>query len=71
MSLSSKFFINRDLKRNISLILRLLKINYALILLINVYSITLMLTKTLNVFWRYFEKRIKLTSNKVFAKKSS
>ena len=50
MSLSSKLFINRDLKRSISLILRLSQTIYALILLINVYSVTLVLIKDLNIF---------------------
>ena len=50
MSLLLKFFIDRDLKRNINLIFRLLQTIYALILSINVYSVTSMLTKDLNVF---------------------
>ena len=50
ISLSSKLFIDRDLKRNISSILRLSQTICALILSINVYSVTSVLTKDLNVF---------------------
>ena len=50
MSLLSKLFIDRDLKRDMSLILRLSQTIYALILLINVYSVISVLTKDLNIF---------------------
>ena len=50
MSLLLKLFINRDLKRNMSSILRLSQTIYALISSINVYLVTLILTKDLNVF---------------------
>ena len=50
MSLLSKLFINRDLKRNISSILRLLQTICALISSINVYLLTLISTKDLNIF---------------------
>ena len=50
MSLSSKLFINRDLKRDMSLIFRLSQTIYALISSINVYSVTSVLTRNLKIF---------------------
>ena len=50
MSLLLKFFIDRDLKRDISSIFKLSQTIYALILLINLYSVTSVLTKDLNIF---------------------
>ena len=71
MSLSLKLFINRDLKRNMILIFRLSQTIYALILSINVYSVTSMLTRNLKIFWRCFKERIELISSKILAKKLS
>ena len=50
MSLSSKLFIDRNLKKDMSLIFKLSQTIYALILSINVYSVTSVLTKDLNIF---------------------
>ena len=50
MNLLSKLFINYNLKKDINLIFKLLQTIYALILLINVYLVTLVLIKDLNIF---------------------
>ena len=71
MSLLLKFFIKRNLKIDIILILKLLQVIYALILSINVYLVTLILIKNSKIFWRYFKERIKSTSSKTLAKRSS
>ena len=71
MSLSLKLFINRDLKRDISLIFKLLQTICALISSINVYLMTSVLIKNLNIFERCFKERIELTSSETLVKKSS